>query len=343
MKRGHLRLASTHREASTWPSPRHGVTRAGTLLAWRCRLRRLVATLVSAMPVLLAWDTQGALNQTVRIVFPKRTADNADGGWQWDEVAVCSSSIEGFGLEVRHTANLDWTRCKDSPVYVPLLGRETELSSGVEASIFARVLQGSFVAFPFEEMMTPPAGYKWASDGPYLELVREEDEMLADSQEEPAADEIVLQVLLNHDTNVGDQSCIYLLKRAAMQLLHMPAHVFAVLAAHHRHHHVDRHFATHVASYTRGPRSHVPIRGSHNACILPCACIQWAHGGVHYVCYRCSSTRTPYFATQPLPRAASTSRTLVRHHRWRCDARVSVPNPRGNSTIPRPLRRGRTL
>jgi len=192
------------------------------------------------------------------VVFPRKTADGAGGGWQWEEVAVCSSHIEGFGLEVRHTPNLDWKRCDATPVYVPLLGRETELSSGVEASLFARVLQGSFVAFPFKNIVAPPPGSKWVSDGLYLEI-RRDDEVLSD-EVAVRDDEVVLQVLLNDVTNVGDRdSCVYLLKRAAMELLHIPPHIFAVLAAHHHHHHVDRHFSSHVASYTPSPRSHVLV------------------------------------------------------------------------------------
>ena len=50
-----------------------------------------------------------------------------------------------------------------------------------------------------------------------------------------------------------------LLKDEIMRLLHIPPHIFSVLAMHSKGHHVDRHFATHVVTYRAGPGSHLLI------------------------------------------------------------------------------------
>ena len=95
------------------------------------------------MPIVKATDTN---KEEVLILFPRENAA-APGGWQWDEVEVIQSAIEGFGLCVKQTETLDWTNLK-YPVHIPLLGRETEIQTKLDADVFAKVLQGSFVAFP---------------------------------------------------------------------------------------------------------------------------------------------------------------------------------------------------
>ena len=69
------------------------------------------------------------------------------------------------------------------------------------------------------------------------------------------ADEIILQVA---NSSAG-KDVVYLLMSGACKLLHIPQHVFAVLRAHQQHHHVDRHFATHVASFRRRYGEHFLI------------------------------------------------------------------------------------
>ena len=118
-------------------------------------------------------------------------------------------------------------------------------------------IAGSFVAFAFSQMRPAPAGTTWAINGVYIEPVSDQDV----TEDTRLSDEdIVLQVCLHSVTKPGDrESCVYLLKRMALRLLHIPPHVFAVLAAHRWHHHCDRHFATHCASFRR----------SHNWCERP--------------------------------------------------------------------------
>ena len=122
------------------------------------------------------------------------------------------------------------------------------------------------MAFPFEQMRAPPPGTVWAVNGAYVESVAAE---CVPEGARLAAKDVVLQVSL--DANVRQasckpgesrpedrESCVYLLKRATTRLLHMPPHVFAVLAAHRWHHHTDRHFATHCASFRRSLKWHAP-------------------------------------------------------------------------------------
>ena len=122
------------------------------------------------------------------------------------------------------------------------------------------------MAFPFEQMRAPPPGTAWAVNGAYVESVAAE---CVPEGERLAAEDVVLQVSLDASVRqasckpgesrpVDRGSCVYLLKRATTRLLHMPTHVFAVLAAHRWHQHTDRHFATHCASFRRSVKWHAP-------------------------------------------------------------------------------------
>ena len=94
------------------------------------------------MPIVLAIDDVS--EQTVSIVCPRKVA--GDGGWAWDEVRVCQSSIAGYGLQPRDNSNVDWSAPKH-PIALPLLGRETELNSQQEVDIFVRILKGAHPVF----------------------------------------------------------------------------------------------------------------------------------------------------------------------------------------------------
>ena len=115
-------------------------------------------------------------------------------------------------------------------------------------------------------MRAPPPGTAWAVNGAYVESVAAER---VPEGERLAAEDIVLQVSLDASVRqasckqgesrpVDRETCVYLLKRATTRLLHMPTHVFAVLAAHRWHQHTDRHFATHCASFRRSVKWHAP-------------------------------------------------------------------------------------
>jgi hypothetical protein len=204
------------------------------------------------MPLATARDEH---NEPVHIVFPKLDA-TAPGGWRWDEVEVIQSGIEGFGLAVNWPAeeNRSFWKQLRCPVYIPLLGRGTDFPTKEDAELFAKILRGGFIAFPFSECAPAPAGSTWVTDGQFVEL-RSDEESSMEEGRQLAADEVILQVMLtgsSGDAASNSQDCIYILKAAAIELLHMPEHVLALLTSHHEYHHVDRHFATHTACFRRG-------------------------------------------------------------------------------------------
>ena len=171
----------------------------------------------------------------------------------------------------------------------------------------------------------PPPDTVWAANGAYIEPLPIDN---VPEHARLAAEDVVLQVAFDGVTSPGDRdSCVYLLKRVAMQLLHIPPHVFAVLAAHRWHHHCDRHFATHCASFRRSHRwcACAPPLLQH---VLAAACIIMKHLLMaRELAPRalpdtamCSSTHTPSLATLPLRLAASTSRSWVSLAHSRCAA-----------------------
>ena len=203
------------------------------------------------MPVVAAkHDCEDDDEEGMLIVFPRKD-DAAPGGWVWDEVEPAASDIDGFGLLTKQSESLDWTALGDRTVYIPLLGRETEVGSAEESNLCVRILQGGFEVLASEQMAAPPAESMWATDGLYVE-----DQPVA----ELPADWRPLEpneLLLRVDMGMDDDA--FLLKDAAAKLLQMPDHVFEVLAAHRRQHHNDRYFSTHVVAYRRAHGSHMLV------------------------------------------------------------------------------------
>ena len=203
------------------------------------------------MPAVLA-DCEG---EACVLVFPRRDAE-APGGWVWDEVAVTTSAIDGHGLAAVHSGSLDWDALA-SPVFIPLIGRETEVRTAMEAEMCARVLKGDFATLCFAQLAKgqTDGDQPWVTDGLWVERCdREESQACAEGERwVPAAHEMVLQL------GARDDAHVYLLASGATELLHIPPHVFTVLCAHQRHHHAERHFASHVAGFRRTHASHMLI------------------------------------------------------------------------------------
>lgn len=214
------------------------------------------------MPVVSAQVADGSEHDRVSIVFPCQDT-SVPGGWRWDEVIVDHSDIDGYGLRVRYTDSLDWTNLgKTGPVHIPLIGRETELQSKEDAEIMARVLQGHFLDFAFREIIAPPEGTVWVTDGVFVEPT--EMKVLPAECRTIRPDETILQVDAGE---LSDGQCRYLLLSGTLKLLHIPPHIFTVLRSHQHHHHCDRHFATHVSA-TRSPSripNHTPSHNIGNA------------------------------------------------------------------------------
>lgn len=201
------------------------------------------------MPVVLA-DNED--REAVCIVFPKRSADGM--AWEWEEVEVVQSAIEGFGLAVKASDSLDWSHLPHA-VCIPLIGRETELKDKQDSDIFAQVLKGNFTDCNFTDVPAPPDGQVWMTDGCFIFESSADDEEAAESRV-PAPDERVLRVSLLKEPSAP---CVYLMMAGACELLHIPPAVLAVLRAHQHQHHTDRHFASHVAGFRRAHQSHMLI------------------------------------------------------------------------------------
>ena len=108
------------------------------------------------------------------------------------------------------------------------------------------------------ELLSPPAGSSWATNGLFVDLVGPEVGLGADCEWRPLlpSERLVQVDMASRSTDGG---CVYLLQEGATQLLHIPPHVFSVLSAHQDDHHTDRHFATHTVSFRRSSSSHMLI------------------------------------------------------------------------------------
>ena len=61
------------------------------------------------------------------------------------------------------------------------------------------------------------------------------------------------------DVDVGERGVVYVVASEVREALHLPPHALALLGAHCKHHHVDRHFDTHVMAYAVGGGRHVLV------------------------------------------------------------------------------------
>ena len=100
------------------------------------------------MPVVQVIDSRSNDDALLSFIFPRR---DQDGVWVWDEVACIDSPISGFGLGPSTATGFPW---HDVPgtVLMPMLGRETEVGSAIEADIFERILRGVFTLIPHSKM-----------------------------------------------------------------------------------------------------------------------------------------------------------------------------------------------
>jgi hypothetical protein len=57
----------------------------------------------------------------------------------------------------------------------------------------------------------------------------------------------------------GDEEVCYMRAEEAGDLLHLPAHIFDILAAHAEDEHADRNFSTHVVQFTRRAKEHLLV------------------------------------------------------------------------------------
>ncbi|KOO53729.1 hypothetical protein Ctob_016375, partial [Chrysochromulina tobinii] len=227
------------------------------------------------MPVVhcVAQSQRKDKRQLVDLIFPVRTSSSANvtERWHWPELRAAVSGIQGFGLFPREGGALDWTSLK-RPVMMPYLGKETEVESAVQARVLRTVLCGQFDVVHRKDLPSRQ-GHEWVQDGLYITLMPTRDAQAAGM---PAikedADVRLLQVPLEPEFNSrtisyveeGDEQVCYLLYDETRELLHLPPHIFELLARHCEDHHADRNMATHLVQFSRsqvggGPPLHLLV------------------------------------------------------------------------------------
>ena len=197
-----------------------------------------------------------AKRRLVRLMFPTRNKNGArdpHSKWVWPDLSVKKSGIQGFGLFTNDGGDVDWKNLHHhSPIVMPYLGYETEVESAALAKVFRYILSGSFELVPAGTARTQH-GHVWVQDGVYVNLIREDN--YEPSEDMPLVDVNsvdLIQVSLQYDNvSEGDEEVVYLLVEDVKRLLHLPSHIFELLAGHSKGQHADRHMCTHVIGFKR--------------------------------------------------------------------------------------------
>ena len=224
------------------------------------------------MPIVHVVETRKGQRRLLSLVFPIRTAPRAQEveRWEWPEVRAGKSAIQGFGLYPKNSAALDWRELK-RPVALPYLGKETEVESSVQARVLRSVLCGAFdvVTRGSLEKHTP-SGHEWVQDGLYVAQMETKELRKMSNDERPPPvtdpDERLLQVPIEPELSravsyveEGDEQVCYLKYEETRELLHLPPHVFQLLAGHADDEHADRNMATHLVQFTRAQGVHLLV------------------------------------------------------------------------------------
>ena len=203
------------------------------------------------------------------LIFPCKTHPSAPRHalWDWPELRVGSSFIQGFGLFPRRSSDFSWRDLR-RPVALPYLGMETEVESSVQARVLRTVLCGGFDVVPRGVLHTPE-GHVWVQDGLYVTCITKDEHKAMGPDGPPLVDnpdEQLLQVPIEPEMSravsyveEGDEQVCYLLKEEARQLLHLPHHIFDLLSAHADDEHADRNMSTHVVQFTRAQHEHLLV------------------------------------------------------------------------------------
>ena len=227
------------------------------------------------MPTVLVAETKNGKRRLFNFIFPHLTDPTAPAHsrWEWPELRVGSSAIQGFGLFPRSTDAINWQKL-DRPVVMPYLGIETEVESHAQARVLRSVLCGCFDVVQRSQLQTP-AGHQWVQDGLYVTLVAKKDVARMGCEVTPIndPDERLLQVSVEPEMSSravsyveeGDEQVCYLVYEETRRLLHLPPHVFELLCAHAQDEHADRNMATHLVQFSRaqeagaGPPLHLLV------------------------------------------------------------------------------------
>jgi hypothetical protein len=220
----------------------------------------------------------------------KRDAATDAPEWEWDEMKVVRSDIQGFGVFPKKNKNLNWENLSSEkgapqlPVIMPFIGQECESDSAFTSRLLLSVLLGHFDPVRLSDIPKED-GAKWLVDGLCLVSITDQERQHASEEfegceeltkflndnaelyKEDAGDPEVLQVAFSvkkdsngiSNINLGESSVAYMLKREVMSLLQIPDHLFALLEMHSEHSHVDRHLATHILEFSRSRNAHILI------------------------------------------------------------------------------------
>ena len=203
--------------------------------------------------------------RVLQLVFPvraKSSSSSASPQWEWPELRVGVSDIVPsspmFGLFPRSTEALNW-EALERPVIMPYLGKETEVESASQARVLRTILCGNFDTLYRRELRTPP-NHCWVQDGLYITCVTKKEARASENLKEVKEMDLeLLQVCVHHDFNArgvsymdeGDEQVCYLRRDEVERLLHLPPHIFELLASHEDDEHSDRNMATHLVQFQR--------------------------------------------------------------------------------------------
>ena len=163
-----------------------------------------------------------------------------------------------FGLFPRSTEALNW-EALERPVIMPYLGKETEVESASQGRCCARSSAATSTRCTGASC-TPP-GHCWVQDGLYITCVTKKEARASENLKEVKEMDLeLLQVCVHHDFNArgvsymdeGDEQVCWVLCRDEVErLLHLPPHIFELLASHEDDEHSDRNMATHLVQFQR--------------------------------------------------------------------------------------------
>ena len=203
--------------------------------------------------------------RVLQLVFPVRAKSSSSSSspqWEWPELRVGVSDIVPsspmFGLFPRSTEALNW-EALERPVIMPYLGKETEVESASQARVLRTILCGNFDTLYRRELRTPP-NHCWVQDGLYITCVTKKEARASENLKEVKEMDLeLLQVCVHHDFNArgvsymdeGDEQVCYLRRDEVERLLHLPPHIFELLASHEDDEHSDRNMATHLVQFQR--------------------------------------------------------------------------------------------
>ena len=189
------------------------------------------------MPTVFVISQRKNERKLMELIFPRRTAPDAPActRWDWPEVLAKKSFIQGFGLFPRNGGAVDWRKLA-LPVAMPYLGMETEVESSVQARVMRTVLCGGFDLVRRGQLHTPD-GHVGCKTASISRASPSERNGLADKPplvDNP--DEELLQVPIEPELSPPcpmwrrATSRFVLDEGGGGRLLHLPHHIFNLLA-----------------------------------------------------------------------------------------------------------------